>query len=219
MARPLRIVYEGAVYHVTIRGNNRCNVFKTDRDRDRFITKLAESCRLYGVRLYLYCLMTNHIHLVVETPQGNVSRFMHRLQTAYTVYFNRKNNHSGHLFQGRFGSSLVEEDQYILKLSRYVHLNPVFLRAYRNKSDRERVDILRKYPWSSYRSYIGKCKRLGFGGHSLGSSLKNESLLAQSALAGRPGLSEHSITLDSTASDRALLELKRYRHAAAKPHQ
>ena len=162
MARPLRIVYEGAVYHVTIRGNNRCNVFKTDRDRDRFITKLAESCRLYGVRLYLYCLMTNHIHLVVETPQGNVSRFMHRLQTAYTVYFNRKNNHSGHLFQGRFGSSLVEEDQYILKLSRYVHLNPVFLRAYRNKSDRERVEILRKYPWSSYRSYSGKCKRLDF---------------------------------------------------------
>ena len=77
----------------------------------------------------------------METPQGNLSRFMHRLQTAYTVYFNRKHCRSGHLLQGRFGSTLVDEDQYILKLSRYVHLNPVFVKAHAKKPDRERVQI------------------------------------------------------------------------------
>jgi putative transposase len=162
MARPLRIIYEGAVYHVTVRGNRRSNIFKSANDCERFISQLAESTRLYDVRLYLFCLMTNHVHLVFETPQANVSRFMQRLQTAYTVYFNRKYNQSGHLFQGRFGSSVVDEDAYILKLSRYVHLNPVYLKAHTNKPDRERVGILRNYPWSSYRSYIGKCARLEF---------------------------------------------------------
>jgi hypothetical protein len=106
--------------------------------------------------------MTNHVHLVFETPQANLSRFMQRLQTAYTIYFNRKYSQSGHLFQGRFGSSVVEEDEYILKLSRYVHLNPVFVKAHKNKTDRERVQVLRNYPWSSYRSYIGRCARLEF---------------------------------------------------------
>jgi len=106
--------------------------------------------------------MTNHVHLVFETPQANLSRFMQRLQTAYTIYFNRKYNQSGHLFQGRFGSSVVDEDEYILKLSRYVHLNPVFVKAHENKTDRERVQVLRNYPWSSYRSYIGRCARLEF---------------------------------------------------------
>ena len=162
MARPLRIIYEGAVYHVTLRGNNRSDIFKTDQDRERFISKLAESCQLYDIRLYLFCLMTNHVHFVLETPQGNLSRFMHRLQTAYTVYFNRKNKRSGHLLQGRFGSSVVDEDEYILKLSRYVHLNPVFVKAHQKKPGRERIQILRDYPWSSYRSYIGKCKPLDF---------------------------------------------------------
>lgn len=162
MARPLRIVYEGAVYHITVRGNNRSNIFKTDQDRERFIIKLAESCRLYEIRLYLFCLMTNHVHLVLETPKANLSRFMLRLQTAYTVYFNRRHRQSGHLLQGRFGSSVVDEDEYILKLSRYVHLNPVYVKAHKNKPDRDRIQILRHYPWSSYRSYIGKCKRLDF---------------------------------------------------------
>jgi len=162
MARPLRITYEGAVYHVTMRGNDRHNIFLTNWDREHFLTKLGESVRLYDIRLYLFCQMTNHVHLVLETPQGNLSRFMHRLQTAYTVYFNRKHRRSGHLLQGRFGSILVDEDEYILKLSRYVHLNPVFVKANEKKPDRERVQILRDYLWSSYRSYIGLSKRLDF---------------------------------------------------------
>ncbi|MCH7920715.1 MAG: transposase [Planctomycetes bacterium] len=83
MARPLRLTYEGAVYHVTIRGNEQRAVFRTNSDRERFVTTLGESVRLYDVRLYLFCLMTNHVHLVLETPLGNLSRFMQRQQTAY----------------------------------------------------------------------------------------------------------------------------------------
>ena len=120
MARPLRLEYEGAVYHVTIRGNQRGIIFQDNEDRERFIDKLAESVQRYEVRLYLYTLMTNHTHLVFETPRGNLSQFMHRLQTAYTVFYNRKHHQSGHLMQGRFGSTVVDEDEYILKLSPYV---------------------------------------------------------------------------------------------------
>ena len=83
---------------------------------------------------------------------------MHRLQTAYTVYFNRRHQQCGHLMQGRYGASVVEEDEYILKLSRYVHLNPVYIAKHRKKTYKERVDVLRSYVWSSYRSYVGKAK-------------------------------------------------------------
>jgi len=162
MARPIRIEYEGAVYHVTLRGNDRKAIFTTDRDREQFVVKLAESVKRYDIRLYMYTLMTNHAHFVLETPRGNLSRFMQRFQTAYTVYYNKKHNRSGHLMQGRFGASVVDEDQYILKLSRYVHLNPVFTKAYKSKTARERIQILRDYRWSSYRSYIGKCKKYDF---------------------------------------------------------
>ena len=90
MARPLRLSYEGAVYHITTRGNARGNLFETDADRERYLFSLAESLQRYDVRLYLFSLMTNHIHLVLETPRANLSQFMQRLQTAYTVWFNRK---------------------------------------------------------------------------------------------------------------------------------
>ena len=162
MARPLRITYEGAVYHVTVRGNERRALFLSTEDHERFMQKLAESVRMYDVRLYLFCQMTNHAHMVLETPQANLSRFMQRLKTAHAVYFNQKHNRHGHLFQGRFGATTVEEDEYILKLSRYVHLNPVFIKAHQKKTDRERVQILRNYQWSSYRSYIGRNARLDF---------------------------------------------------------
>jgi putative transposase len=162
MARPIRLEYEGAVYHVTLRGNRRCEVFLSDADREHFLSTLAESLHRFDVQLYLFCLMTNHVHLVLATPRGNLSRFMHRLETAYTVYFNRRHGQSGHLVQGRFGASLVEEDEYILKLSRYVHLNPVFTKAQRSRTIAERKEFLRSYVWSSYRSYIGRCKPLEY---------------------------------------------------------
>jgi putative transposase len=159
MARPIRIEYEGAVYHVTIRGNERKPLFKTDADRERFLLALSDSLDRYGVRLYLYALMVNHTHFVLETPRANLSRFMQRFQTAYTVYYNKRHRRSGHLMQGRFCASLVEEDRYLLKLSRYVHLNPVFIRANKSKSVAERLSILHAYRWSSYLGYIGKSKR------------------------------------------------------------
>lgn len=166
MARPVRIEYEGAVYHVTARGNNRTAIFLNDPDRERFVFALRESVERFEVRLYLFCLMTNHVHLVFSTPRANLSSFMHRLQTAYTVYFNHRHNRTGHLLQGRFGAALVDEDEYILKLSRYVHLNPVFVRAHRSKPPRERVQILRAHPWSTYRSYVGLDKALPFVDYS-----------------------------------------------------
>ena len=162
MARPIRIEYEGAVYHVTIRGNDRRALFSTDADRERFVCSLAESVERYDVRLYLYCLMLNHAHFVVETPRANLSRFMQRFQTAYTVYYNRRHHRSGHLMQGRFGASIIDEDRYILKLSRYVHLNPVFIRAHKSKPIAQRTAILHNYKWSSYLSYIGKTKKEDF---------------------------------------------------------
>ena len=162
MARPQRIEYEGAVYHVTARGNERRALFMDDGDRGRFIRVLSESVTSFEIRLYLFCLMTNHIHLVLETPRGNLSRFMHRLQTAYTVYFNHRHKRHGHLMQGRYGACLVERDAYLQRLSRYVHLNPVFTTALRSRPVRERLTLLRQYPWSSYRSYIGKDRRLAW---------------------------------------------------------
>lgn len=162
MARKLRIQYPGAIYHVTARGNGRQKVFLDRRDRERFLERLADSVETYGVRIYLFCLMTNHIHMVLETPQANLSRFMQSLITGYTVYFNVKHRRNGHLFQGRYGAKLVEGDEYLLSLSRYVHLNPVHVRSAASLSLNEKVKLLRDYKWSSYASYIGKLKALNF---------------------------------------------------------
>lgn len=165
MARPLRIEYEGALYHVAVRGNERQAIFRDDADREHFLRVLAESVGAFEVRLYLYCLMTNHVHLVLETPRANLGRFMHRLQTAYTVHFNRRHRRVGHLVQGRYGAWLVERDAYLLRLSRYVHLNPVFVRSVQSRPLAERVSLLRQYPWSSYRSYIRPRGRVTFVDH------------------------------------------------------
>jgi len=156
MARPQRIEYEGAIYHVTARGNDRRTIFEDVADREHFLRVLREGVGQYETRLYLYCLMTNHLHLLVETPRANLGRFMHRLLTAYTVYFNRRHGRHGHVMQGRYGAWLVERDEYLLRLSRYIHLNPVFTASARRSPADERIAMLRQYPWSSYRSYIGK---------------------------------------------------------------
>ncbi len=160
MARKLRVEYPGAIYHVTLRGNWRQNIFKDDSDRERFLWRLEESANTYNVRVYQFCLMTNHAHLVVETPEGNISRFMQSFTTGYTVYYNLRNRKSGHLFHGRFGAKLVQGDSYLLALSRYVHLNPVFIGKVKNLPVKERVKKLRAYKWSSYRSYTGRAKEL-----------------------------------------------------------
>jgi REP element-mobilizing transposase RayT len=162
MPRHLRVEFRGAIYHVTFRGNARQGVFSDDRDRDRFRERLAESVRTYRIRLYLFCLMDNHMHLMLETPDTNLSRFMQSLETGYTVYYNLRHNSVGHLFQGRYGAKLVAGDEYLLKLSRYVHLNPVFTEKTRILPLKDRLERLRGYQWSSYRSYVGSDNELEY---------------------------------------------------------
>ena len=144
MGRPLRIEYPGAFYHVTSRGNEKKDIFKNEADREKFLYYLESAAERYGALFHAYCLMTNHYHLMVETPLGNLSRIMKHINNSYTNYFNIKRKRAGHLLQGRYKSILVEADTYAAELSRYIHLNPVKAKM---------VSSPEEYPWSSYRSY------------------------------------------------------------------
>ena len=155
MARPIRILYPGAIYHVTTRGNERKELFQGDEDRTVMQQKLAASLARYQVRLYAYVYMRNHLHLLVETPRANLSRFMQHFSTAYTVYFNRRHQRHGHLLEGRFKARLVESGQYVLRLTRYIHLNPVKIKQVSRLPVARRIDLLRQYRWSSYGGYAG----------------------------------------------------------------
>ena len=156
MARQLRVEYPGAIYHVTVRANGKEGLFKTDGDRKYLLMRMGEAAERYHARIYLFCLMSNHFHLVVETPRGNLSGFMHGILTGYGVYFNWVHNRHGHVTQGRYGARLVSGDEYLLKLSRYVHLNSVKVAALADKPRVEKVAYLRAYPWSTYPAYIGQ---------------------------------------------------------------
>ncbi len=147
MARPLRLEYEGALYHVTSRGNEKANIFRDDRDRARFLEILGLVAQASGWAVHGYCLMGNHFHLLVETPRGNLSAGMQRINGRYTQWFNLRHRRSGHLFQGRYKAILVERDAHLLELCRYVVLNPV------------RVGIVSSagaWPWSNYRATSGR---------------------------------------------------------------
>lgn len=159
MARSLRLEYEGAIYHVTARGNERSRIFALRSDRLRFLEKLAESVETYHVRLYAYTLMTTHWHALVETPRGNVSAFMQQFNTSYTTYYNIRHQRVGHLYSGRYKARLVQGDEYLLRLARYIHLNPVRTDAMKNCLLAEKKKRLREYVWSSYRAYIGAAPR------------------------------------------------------------
>lgn len=162
MARKPRALVAGGIYHVTSRGNERQAIFRDDRDRERFLDNMAASSESHQVRVYLYCLMPNHVHLVVETPLGNLDRFMGSLLTGYAVYFNRRHGRTGHLMQGRYGAQMVEGNEYLLKLSRYVHLNPVQVQEARELPLKERLRRLREYPWSSFQEYAGRSAPVGW---------------------------------------------------------
>jgi putative transposase len=162
MARQLRVEYPGAIYHVTVRANGQEGLFKTDGDRKYLLTRMREAAERCQVRVYLFCLMSNHFHLVVETPRGNLNGFMHGILTGYGVYFNWVHNRHGHVTQGRYGARLVSGDEYLLKLSRYVHLNPVKVTTLADKPKAEQAEYLRAYRWSSYPAYIGKSPRNEF---------------------------------------------------------
>jgi len=125
MARPLRIEFPGAVYHVTSRDNTRAPIFIDDSDREDFLSILGSVVRRYNWLCHAYCLMGNHYHLIIETIEGNISRGMRQLNGVYTQKFNWKHARTGHIFQGRFKAILVEKESYLLEVSRYVVLNPV----------------------------------------------------------------------------------------------
>ena len=111
MVRPLRVEYPSAFYHVIHRGNARENIFISDRDCEKFLEYLAKAVDRFEIKIHTYCLMTNHYHLLIETPQANLSRAVKWINVSYAAYFNRKRGRSGHLFQGRFKSILVDADQ------------------------------------------------------------------------------------------------------------
>ena len=136
---------------MTSRGNGRAQIFLCEADYLRFLDQLMAALEADGVILYAYALLANHIHLHVETPRGNLPRFMQRLTTAYSMYFRYKKSRPGHCFQGRYGAKLVEGDDYLLRLTRYIHLNPVKTAAMARLSPEERRGYLETYPWSSYR--------------------------------------------------------------------
>jgi putative transposase len=154
MARPLRILIPGGYYHVTCRGNERKAIFKDDRDRSAFIEKLRVSLAIYHVALHAYVLMSNHFHLLVATPKGNLSEFMRHFNISATAAYNRRHKRVGHLYQGRYKAIVIDQDNYLLELSRYVHLNPIRIRPHRGKDLREQIRYLERYPWSSLYGYL-----------------------------------------------------------------
>lgn len=167
MARQLRVEFPGAIYHVAVRmlgawRKEQNLLFEDDADRNRFIDRLSERVEQFNIRLYLFVCMANHFHMVFETPHGNCGKFMQSLTTAYTVYFNRRHGRHGHLVDGRYRAKLVAGDEYLLALSRYVHLNPVCVGMIKDKPIEERIQCLRQYAWSSYPSYIGERKAFDF---------------------------------------------------------
>jgi len=147
MARPLRIEYPGAVYHITSRGNEKKAIFKDDADREKFLKILAHVNKRYHWLCHAYCLMDNHYHLMIETPDGNLSLGMRQLNGVYTQARNKRHNKTGHLFQGRYKAILIQKDTHLLEVCRYVVLNPVRAMMVEKPED---------WRWSSYRATAGK---------------------------------------------------------------
>ncbi|MEK7665433.1 MAG: transposase [Patescibacteria group bacterium] len=144
--RPLRIEFPGAFYHITTRGNARSSIFLSDQDREQFLFIFSSVLKKFNWRCYSYCLMGNHYHFVIETIDPTLSKGMQNLNATYTQWYNAKHKHVGHLFQGRFKAFLVEEQEYLLEVIRYVVLNPVRAKMVDDPSD---------YQWSSYRALAG----------------------------------------------------------------
>jgi putative transposase len=170
MARPLRIQFENAYYHITCRGNARQNIFSSDTDRSAFLDLLGRSSDIYGAEILAYVLMSNHFHLLVKTPRGNLQEFMRHFNISYTGWYNRRHRRSGHLYQGRYHSFLIDADNYLKEVSRYIHLNPVKVKKTRDLDTASKRKALVAYSWSSYPGYRTPDKRRSY--------LRTEEILA-----------------------------------------
>jgi len=146
MARPLRIEYDGALYHVTSRGNARKAIFKDDEDRELFLDTLTKVNERYNWLCHAYCLMNNHYHLLIETPDGNLSKGMRHLNGIYTQRYNKRYKRTGHIFEGRYKAIIIQKESHLLAVCRYVVLNPVRARAVKHPEE---------WKWSSYKATAG----------------------------------------------------------------
>ena len=147
MARPYRLQAENCLYHIMSRGDDRKRIYTIPNDYGKFMDYVMKGKERYQFYLYAYCLMANHFHLFVETMLPNISRIMHYIKGSYTTYYNIRHRRTGHLFQGRFRSIVVDKDSYFLELTRYIHLNPVYAGIVQEPA---------AYQWSSYRGYLGE---------------------------------------------------------------
>ena len=141
-----RIRYPGAIYHIMGRGNRHMDIFTDEEDREYFLALLEDINGKYPFVIHSYCLMTNHYHILIETKENEIWHIMQRLLLNYTKYYNRKYNKDGHLFKGRYKACIVENDEYFLQTSRYIHLNPVRAKM---------IGYPQDYKWSSYKTMIG----------------------------------------------------------------
>jgi len=149
MGRPLRLEFPGALYHVTSRGDRQEDIYEDEDDRLLFLGGFGEVCKSYNWICHGYCLMTNHYHLLIETPDANLSQGMRQLNGVYSQKFNRTHKRVGHVFQGRYKAIMVEKDSYLLELTRYIVLNPVRAKM---------VYSAQEWKWSSYRAMTGQSK-------------------------------------------------------------
>lgn len=147
MSRPLRLELAGGLYHVTSRGDGREDIYLSDADRQAWLEVFGQACKRFNWVCHAWCQMTNHYHILIETPEANVSQGMRQLNGVYTQRFNRAHARVGHVFQGRYKAILVERDSYLLELARYVVLNPLRARM---------VKRLENWPWSSYLATCGQ---------------------------------------------------------------
>jgi len=197
MARPLRVEYPGAYYHVINRGNAGEDIFKNDRDKEKFLQYLAITVERFSIVIHSYCLMSNHFHLLIQTQEANLSKAIQWLNVSYATYFNKKGQRQGHLFQGRFKAVLIEADEYLEQLSRYIHLNPVQAKI---------VATPVEFLWSSYPVFIGKAKNpewlttgeiLGHFGKRKKTAIKNTEVLLKKTilLHWKIPIKKHSVAL------------------------
>jgi REP element-mobilizing transposase RayT len=147
---------------VICRGNERKRIFLDDVDRNKFLVLLAESVDIYQVKLYAYMLMPNHFHLLLQTIRANLSEFMRRFNICYTGWFNHHHGRCGHLYQGRYKALLIDADNYLLEVSRYVHLNVIRTRPFNTMDCKERWRYVRKYPWSTLPGYLDEKRTVEF---------------------------------------------------------